>query len=114
MWAASVRRFCAAARAQFEGCTDFASKRQFLRDHIEAVIFDHGRITVVGSVNDLKLPFRIEGQIDRASIRLNSSRERGATFTPNVQSRKTASRLERFDLFFQLLNFLSQPRRNLA
>jgi hypothetical protein len=73
--AASVRRFCATARAQFEGCTDFASKRQFLRDHIEAVIFDHGRITVVGSVNDLKLPFRIEGQIDRASIRLNSSQK---------------------------------------
>jgi site-specific DNA recombinase len=73
--AASVRRFCAAARAQFAGCTDFVSNRQFLRDHIEAVIFDHGRITVVGSVNDLKLPFRIEGQIDRASIHLNSSQK---------------------------------------
>ena len=46
-----------------------------MRDHIEAVIFDHGRITAVGSVNDLKLPFRIEGQIDRASIHLNSSQK---------------------------------------
>jgi hypothetical protein len=46
-----------------------------LRDHIEAVICDHGRITAVGSVNDLKLPFRIEGQIDRGSIHLNSSRK---------------------------------------
>jgi hypothetical protein len=48
---------------------------QFLRDHIEAVFFDHGRITVVGSVNDLRLPFRTEGQIDRASIHLDSGQK---------------------------------------
>jgi hypothetical protein len=33
---------------------------------------------------------------------------------PNVQSRETASRSQRFDLFFQLLDFLSQPSRSLA
>jgi hypothetical protein len=32
----------------------------------------------------------------------------------NIQPPKTASRSQRFDLFFQLLDFLSQPSRSLA
>src|SRR5262249_42571626 len=68
---ASVRRFCASARARFEGCADFDTKRQFLRDHIESVTFDHGKFAIVGSIprpaKRAALRFRIEAQIDRAS-----------------------------------------------
>jgi len=74
---ARIRRFCATARARFEGCADVDAKREFLNDQIETVIFDRGRITIVGSIpiqgNQAKLAFRIEGQIDRASIRLYAS-----------------------------------------
>jgi hypothetical protein len=34
----SVRQFCANAQAQFEACTDFDTRRQFLLDHVERVI----------------------------------------------------------------------------
>jgi hypothetical protein len=75
--AAAVRHFCAAARARFEGCADFDAKRQFLRDHIETVTFDHGHIAIVGSIpmptKHAALRFRIEAEIDRASIRLHAS-----------------------------------------
>ena len=70
---ASVRHFCATARARFEGCTDLDATRQFLRDHIQAIIFDHGSIAIVGTIAEAQLPFRIEDQIDRAAIRLNSA-----------------------------------------
>jgi hypothetical protein len=32
---ASVRQFCASARARFEACADFDAKRQFLLGHVE-------------------------------------------------------------------------------
>jgi len=70
---AIVRDFCATARARFEGCTDMDATRQFLRDHIQAIIFSHGSIAIVGTIAEAQLPFRIEDQIDRAAIRLNSA-----------------------------------------
>jgi DNA invertase Pin-like site-specific DNA recombinase len=47
---ASVRQFCDTARAQLEKCNDFDSKRQFALDHIEKIIYDQGKTTIVGSV----------------------------------------------------------------
>jgi hypothetical protein len=47
---ASVRQFCATAKARWYACTTGEAQRQFLLDFIEGVIFDHYKITVVGSV----------------------------------------------------------------
>jgi hypothetical protein len=62
----SIRQFCANAQARFEGCTDFDTKRQFLLDHVERVIYNHSKVTIVGSVpvasvspGQTKLQFRI-------------------------------------------------------
>ena len=48
---ASVRQFCDTARARLEKCNDFDSKRQFLLDHIEKIVYSSGKITVVGLVS---------------------------------------------------------------
>jgi hypothetical protein len=68
----SIRQFCANAQARFEACSDFNTRRQFLVDHVERVIYNHSKVTVVGSVpvasvsaGQTKLQFRIEGVIDR-------------------------------------------------
>ena len=77
---ASIRQFCATARARFDACADVDTKREFMRDHVERVIFNHGKIAIVGSVpvrstpTETKLPFRIEGEIDRWAIRSKVSR----------------------------------------
>lgn len=71
---ASVRQFCAAARARFEACADFDAKRAFLRDYVEKIVWDHGNIAIVGSLPlegmpGAKLPFRIEGKIEEGTKR---------------------------------------------
>jgi hypothetical protein len=72
---ASVRQFCASARARFETSADFDAKRQFLVAHIERVIYNRYKVTIAGSVpvqsasGDTKLPFRIEGEIDEKALR---------------------------------------------
>ena len=77
---ASIRQFCATAKARVQACSDFDANRQFLADHVERVIFDHYKVTIVGSVlvqtvsGASKLSFRIEGTIDIAAIRSESSR----------------------------------------
>jgi hypothetical protein len=47
---ASIRQFCATGNARLRTCTDFDTKRQFLRDHVERVIFNGYRITILGSL----------------------------------------------------------------
>jgi hypothetical protein len=83
---ASVRQFCAAARARFEVCADFDAKRAFLRDHIEKVVFDHGKITILGSLPlegaPGKLPFRIEGKVAEGSRRRWPQDERFGSWVP--------------------------------
>jgi hypothetical protein len=72
---ASVRQFCATAKARWYGCTDDEMKRQFLLDFIEGAIFDHYNVTVVGSVpiqtgaGAGTLPFRIKGEINKVAVR---------------------------------------------
>jgi hypothetical protein len=59
-------------------CSDFDANRQFLLDYVERVIFDHYKVTLVGSVplqtvlESSELPFRIEGQINIAAMRSKS------------------------------------------
>jgi hypothetical protein len=78
---ASVRQFCATANARSQACnTDSDANRQFLLDHVERVIFDRYKVTLVGSVplqavtEASKLPFRIAGAIDIGAIRSESAR----------------------------------------
>jgi len=71
---ASVRHYCATARARFEACDDFDTKRTFLRDYVERIVFDRGRITILGSLQldgatPRSLPFRIGGEIAKGSKR---------------------------------------------
>jgi hypothetical protein len=75
---ASIRQFCASARARFQACADFDAKRQFLVGHVGRVIFNRYKVTVTGSVpvqsasGDAKLQFRIKGEIDRKAVRSRS------------------------------------------
>ncbi len=43
----SIQQFCDTARARFERCSSFD---QFLAEHVERVIYDQYRVTVIGSV----------------------------------------------------------------
>ena len=67
---ASVRQFCANAKARLQACADEEDRRTFLLDHVERVIYDHYSVTLIGSVpvqtisSTSKLPFRIEGVIN--------------------------------------------------
>jgi site-specific DNA recombinase len=78
---ASVRQFCATAKARLQACTDFDANRQFLIAHVVRVIFNRYNIAIVGSIpvrtegGERKLPFRIESKIDIAAIRSNASRK---------------------------------------
>jgi hypothetical protein len=69
-----VRQFCERARACFERCDDFDTRRQFLLDHIERVVYHPRSVELIGSVpGDLPgsdetagaVPFRIEGKMRR-------------------------------------------------
>jgi hypothetical protein len=87
---ASIRQFCATAKARLQACEDFDANRQFLLDHVERVIFDHYNVTVVGSVplqtatEYSKLAFRIEGTINIAAIRSTSARRSAKTAMRSV------------------------------
>jgi hypothetical protein len=78
---ASVRQFCANAKAKLQACTDEDTKRSFLLDHIERVIYDHYNITVIGSVpvqtttETRKLTFRIQGTINIKKVRSEAQRK---------------------------------------
>src|SRR6516164_3582289 len=48
---ASVRQFCAIAKARFAACSDADATRQFVLDHIERVIYNRYEVTIVGSVH---------------------------------------------------------------
>jgi hypothetical protein len=69
-------QFCERAKTRLEACSDFDSKRRFLVEHIEKVIFRSGKVTVVGSVPipqtqgenaslEPALQFRIEAEIGK-------------------------------------------------
>jgi site-specific DNA recombinase len=86
---ASIRQFCASARARFMACADDDAKRQFLVDHIERVVYDHYKVTILGSVpaqtasGAAKLEFCIKAEIDKAEVRRNTARQIAATKLAN-------------------------------
>jgi site-specific DNA recombinase len=47
---ASIRQFCATARARLQACSDFDANRQFLVAYVERVIFNRYKVIFVGSV----------------------------------------------------------------
>lgn len=74
----SIQQFCETARVRFEKCSDFETKRQFILDHIEKIIYLDEKIEIHGSVpvklrayedgeqTELaKIEFCIKGQIPR-------------------------------------------------
>jgi hypothetical protein len=82
---ASIRQFCATAKARLQACSDFDANRHFLLDHVERVIYNRYNVTIVGTIpvrtesRESKLPFRIEGKIDIVAIRSNSCRRAAST-----------------------------------
>jgi site-specific DNA recombinase len=86
---ASIHHYCATARARFEACDDFDDKRAFLRDYVERIVFDRGRITILGSLpldgpSPRTLPFRIEGEIAKGSKRRWAQDERFGSWVPGA------------------------------
>ncbi len=75
----SIRQFCDNARVRLDRCRDFDSKRQFLVDHVEKVIYQKDKVVIVGAVplrssdradrseltEDLKIGFRIESDFNK-------------------------------------------------
>ena len=71
----AISRFCDVARAHLKRCTDFDTKRQFLLDHVEKVIYQRYHVTVIGSVpvqqdsaGSTAIEFRIKGKITKAML----------------------------------------------
>jgi hypothetical protein len=100
---ASIRQFCATAKARLQACSDFDASRQFLVDYVEWVTYNRYHVTIAGSIpvrtesRESKLPFRIERKIDIAAIRSNSSRKAAlATMqsAASVSDTSTAARSE--------------------
>jgi Recombinase zinc beta ribbon domain len=94
---ASVRQFCATAKARLQACTDFDAIRQFLVAHVKRVIFNRYDVAIVGSVpvrtpsGESGLPFRIDGKIDIAAIRSNSCRSAAIAVMRSTASVSDAS-----------------------
>jgi site-specific DNA recombinase len=91
----SIRHFCASARTHFETCADFDAKRKFLRDHIEKIVFDRGKITICGAMpllnrSDSVLRFRIEGAIAKGSRRRWLRDQRFGSWVPLAQSERVS------------------------
>jgi hypothetical protein len=76
----SIWQFCFIARVRFERCATFDDKRQFLVDFVERVVYDHYRVTVIGSVpikmqfgnsqeiETRKIAFCLRGEIDKTTL----------------------------------------------
>ncbi|MGB0757450.1 MAG: recombinase family protein [Patescibacteria group bacterium] len=75
----SVRQYCELLKAQLEKCTDFETKRQFMLDHVEKIVFVNDHVTLHGFVpvklkayedpdqpsEASKIRFCVEGKIKR-------------------------------------------------
>jgi hypothetical protein len=90
----SVGQYCEAVRARLEQCSDFDSKRQFVLDHIEKIVFTNDHVAVYGSV-PVKLPmheasnhsgettnigFSIDGFVDRIGLSRSVTQTRQCVF----------------------------------
>lgn len=68
----SVRQYCHTARMNFEKCKDFDSKRQFLLEYVEKIVYQNEDVAIYASVpiqdgrdesEQSKIEFRILGKI---------------------------------------------------
>lgn len=68
----SVRIFCETVKARFSKCKDFKTKRRFVLDFLEEVLYDNGKVVIKGliplhvvekrdSEENGKIEFRIKG-----------------------------------------------------
>lgn len=90
---ASVRQFCASANARLLEAADFDAKRQFLVGHVERVIYNRYKVTILGSVpiqsasGETTVQFRIKGEIDAVAVHRNGQRrlkeEQGPPIVPS-------------------------------
>jgi hypothetical protein len=73
-----IKEFCANARLQFDTATELETKRQFLQDHFEKIVFSHGRVEICGSINVTHknevaaFPFCIKGEVTDKRTRIYS------------------------------------------
>ncbi|MDR3572162.1 MAG: hypothetical protein P4L81_08350 [Candidatus Pacebacteria bacterium] len=74
-----IKQYCANARARLEAITDVETKRKFLHDHLEQILFDRDKLTLMGSIpadgKSDALPFRIHGEIDRKKLRSEAGKK---------------------------------------
>jgi site-specific DNA recombinase len=68
----SMRQFCENAKMRLEKCHDYESRQKFLHDHIEKVIFQKDKVTLIGSVpiktsdnEGGRIPFKIKDDFDK-------------------------------------------------
>jgi hypothetical protein len=78
----SIKRYCQSVKARLEKCVNFDSKRQFLLDYVEKIIYQKDHITLYGSIpiklkayedpdqpsKASKIGFSIGSKIDRTKI----------------------------------------------
>jgi hypothetical protein len=77
----SIRHFCDTARVRVGTCFNFETKRQFLLDYVQRIIYRQYKVTVIGSVpiwmntnedrqlsETRKMEFRLEGEIDTSTL----------------------------------------------
>jgi hypothetical protein len=76
----SINQFCEMARVRLSECKDFPTKRQFLLDYVEKIIFLNDKVSLFGSVpiitkgrtdefeTTAKIDFKIDGRVKRPSI----------------------------------------------
>lgn len=76
----SINRFCETAQVRLSECKDFQTKRQFLVDYVEKIIFLNDKVSLFGSVPIItkgradefelttKIDFKIDGRVKRPSI----------------------------------------------
>ncbi len=71
----NMRQFCDNAKLKLERCKSFEDKRKLITDYIEKIIYKKYHVTIIGSMpivadgrRDGKIPFRIEGVIDKSFL----------------------------------------------
>jgi site-specific DNA recombinase len=78
---ASLRQFCASAKAKWQASLDYDARRQFLVSHLERVIYNRYHVAIVGTVpvqsasGETMIRFRIEGEINYGKVRANAARK---------------------------------------
>jgi hypothetical protein len=91
---AAVARYCSGAKARFAQCSETRSKRQFLLDYVEKIVFFnykvsiHGRIPFAGQSQGEKslLPFCIQTEVTKEDRKRERIRTRDAVHMQQAMS----------------------------